>query len=226
MANELDVRIEELKLEQAIQEVEKSKIDAGEKKQNSFLNYVIGGLIGAVVTLAGAYLNFHNKDREIDLELARLSLNILSGEYEPGDKNSLPARMFALNALERGTGVLIPYDDKQTWAKTGLTPVSDIFTGIKVSAGPAETLLQEIRLRTRRTQLIETGRWEQSPEVCIEASFFAPRICGQYIEYDEDQKEACIFVAHETPDPGYEKFVTGDVGCGSLIDIDRSDLPW
>lgn len=143
MADEIDLRIAEidnenkkLALEGEKQKTAQANAEARGRKSEGWLKFVVGGIIGAVAAYGTAYLeysgqiqeaefNYQNRDREIDLELAKLSLTILSGEYDQDDvENSLPARMFALRALSTGTGVVISDADMDTWARTGVTPAS------------------------------------------------------------------------------------------------------
>ncbi|NOC83497.1 hypothetical protein [Ruegeria sp. HKCCD6428] len=137
MTNEIEAKIAELNYKTAL-----ANQDAANKQRASgLMQYVVGGAITAALAAWASYqastysynstlreleLKYAKENREIDLELAKLSLTILAGDYQEDVENSLPARMFALNALERGTGVLIPDEDKKTWAETGLTPV-DMF---------------------------------------------------------------------------------------------------
>ncbi len=133
MTNEIDAKIAELNYKTAL-----ANNDAASKGQTSgLMQYIIGGAITAGLAAWASYqastysynstlreieLKYAKENREIDLELAKLSLTILAGDYQEDVENSLPARMFALNALERGTGVKIPDEDKRNWAETGLTP--------------------------------------------------------------------------------------------------------
>ncbi|EEX09519.1 hypothetical protein SL1157_1559 [Ruegeria lacuscaerulensis ITI-1157] len=137
MADEFDARIAELNYKTALVHKETAEASARSNRSSNFLQHVIGGAIMAGFAAFASYLastntyksaireielKYEKENREIDLELAKLSLTILAGEYEDNVENSLPARKFALNALERGTGVEIPEADKDTWARTGLTP--------------------------------------------------------------------------------------------------------
>lgn len=139
MADEIDLRLAEVERErsqiQLALEQEKTlqaKADATARKSEGWLRFVVGGVIGAVAAYSVAFLEYRNRDREIDLELAKLSLTILSGEYDKDNPNeSLPARKFALRALQKGTGVTIGESDLTSWAKTGATPsASDNIWGL------------------------------------------------------------------------------------------------
>lgn len=139
MADDIDVRLSELELKREQERTIQGKNETQAKKTVGFFNFVVGGVIGALAAYGTAYLNYSgkieevrlqhvNKGREIDLELAKLSLTILSGEYKDDIDETLPARMFALNALEKGTGVPISDSDKRVWARTGITPAGDAET--------------------------------------------------------------------------------------------------
>ncbi|TMV03311.1 hypothetical protein FGK63_20100 [Ruegeria sediminis] len=153
MSNEIEAKIAELNYQTALA----NKDTASKGQTDGVVKYVIGGAITAGIAAWASYqastysynstlreieLKYAKENREIDLELAKLSLTILAGEYQEDVENSLPARMFALNALERGTGVKIPEDDKTTWAKTGLTP-GDI-TGFRdVTFGNVDSIVDQ-----------------------------------------------------------------------------------
>lgn len=143
MADDIDLRLAEIEnenrkiaLQAEMEKTAQAKADASGRKSEGWLKFVVGGIIGGIVAYTTAYFEYsgrikeaefeyQNRDREIDLELARLSLTILSGEYDKDDvENSLPARMFALRALATGTGVVISDEDMDTWARTGVTPAS------------------------------------------------------------------------------------------------------
>mgnify|MGYP001794561574 CR=1 FL=1 len=104
--------------------VEVARINAKSQWKVAVIGAVAGGLLTLAGTAAVAYLEFINRGKELNLELAKLSLTILAGEYDPdADQNPLPARRFAIRALAAGTGVTIPDEDIETWARTGATPI-------------------------------------------------------------------------------------------------------
>lgn len=84
---------------------------------------IIIGLLTAVLTVIGTIaassLGYFNKDRELDLEMVRISLSILGGENKD---TSAQARRFALRALEKYSGVDIPENDFAAWAENGTVP--------------------------------------------------------------------------------------------------------
>lgn len=79
----------------------------------------VGALFGAVAAVVTGYFGFANKDRELDIEMVRVSLSILSGENV---ESSHPGRRFALRALQQYSGVDIPADDFETWVASGTVP--------------------------------------------------------------------------------------------------------
>ena len=82
---------------------------------------LIGGIAGGAVTVLSAAFGYWNKNRELDIELVRVSLSILAGENKD---TSLPGRKFALRALRKYSLVEIPEDEFGDWAKRGTMPVS------------------------------------------------------------------------------------------------------
>src|SRR5262245_13301762 len=90
---------------------------------SQFFTGVIGGIVGAGITLAWSTDDYWNKSRKLDVEMVRLSLNILAGDLtEP----SMPGRRFALNALEKFSGINIPKDQFELWLSSGTVPAPPI----------------------------------------------------------------------------------------------------
>src|SRR3954462_1752863 len=86
----------------------------------------LGGIVGTVGTLAAAlvaaWFGYLNKDRELDIEMVRVSLSILTGENK---ETSLPGRRFALKALDQYSGIRIP--DQDEWARNGTVTPNVLF---------------------------------------------------------------------------------------------------
>ena len=82
---------------------------------------VASALISGLAAFGGAYLGFTNKDKELDIQLINVGLSILRGEAT-GDKETEPARRFALRILREYAEVEIPDQEFETWAKKGTTP--------------------------------------------------------------------------------------------------------
>jgi hypothetical protein len=74
-----------------------------------------GGLVSVLVPTLG----YWSKDREMDITMVNISLQILSAE---ATKTSEPGRKFALRSLERYSGVDIPDEDFEIWAREGTIP--------------------------------------------------------------------------------------------------------
>ncbi|MFY0661304.1 MAG: hypothetical protein JXR15_12490 [Shimia sp.] len=226
MADENDLRIAELKLAQTKEQTLHHKADADAKKRVAYFNFVLGGLIGGLVAFGGSYLNFHNKDREIDLELARISLTILSGDYEKDNEDSYPARVFALDALQAGTGVTISDANKQAWARTGNTPAGDKFQPTSPqffkNLGSVSTPNLDQERLLMWVQVLENEDYDSSPEVCIleiELGPVAPnKKCGKYVFFEESTNLTCVYF----PNGGK----VGSLRCGPLTGMSREDLPW
>ena len=61
-------------------------------------------MVGAALTYSlVAWFDFQSRDRELDLDLARMALSIIAGEYDAESEASYPSRRFALDMLEAGT---------------------------------------------------------------------------------------------------------------------------
>lgn len=80
---------------------------------------LISGVVASAVTLSTAAFGYWNKDRELDIEMVRVSLSILAGENK---ETSLQGRRFALRALKQYSRIDIPDDEFETWAKNGTVP--------------------------------------------------------------------------------------------------------
>lgn len=80
---------------------------------------LLGGIVGSAVTIGTAALGYLNKDRELDIEMVRVSLSILAGENKD---SSRPGRRFALRALEQYADVDIPDGEFEEWVERGTVP--------------------------------------------------------------------------------------------------------
>ncbi|MEX0306034.1 MAG: hypothetical protein AB3N12_01495 [Ruegeria sp.] len=244
MSDEIDVRIAELQLKQEQEKTLQVSAENRAKKTVGFYNFVVGGILGGLIAYIGAYyqyaglveqarLEHENKGREIDLELARLSLTILSGEYQDEIDETLPARMFALNALERGTGVEIPEEDKDTWARTGITPAGDALKWADLGAIEKEVTRvtprdwfgntnQQIERDLRVQELITRDEIDLTNSTCVLGvgwfGFNTVPHCGPFAFVDEKTNETCIGLRLKPSDS--EGFWTAV--CGSLIPNDGS----
>ena len=82
-------------------------------------------VISSAATLGVASLTFYKDTRELDIEMVRLSLSILKGEYEKsGIEEPIHARRFALKALTRFSGVEMSENEIEAWAQRGGVPYS------------------------------------------------------------------------------------------------------
>lgn len=88
----------------------------------AFGGAVIGGIIGFLGTALPAYLTYSNRDKEVDLELAKLSLSMLADAEGDQELSMLPARRFAVKALLQGTRVELSDEDIEYWVTQGDTP--------------------------------------------------------------------------------------------------------
>ena len=87
----------------------------------------VSGMVGAALTYSlVAWFDFQNRDRELDLDLARMALSIIAGEYDAESEASYPARRFALDMLEAGTRVVIAEDLKEEWARGGQVQFGEV----------------------------------------------------------------------------------------------------
>lgn len=99
-----------------------------------------GALIAAVATVSTGAFGYLNRDRELDIEMVNIALKILGGEIDEDAKKSEPARKFALNALQKYSGVTIESDDFETWVAEGVLPNATAFgtsSSTTISTKPA-----------------------------------------------------------------------------------------
>lgn len=111
-------------------------------------NIVITSVITAALSVGGvvfsSYAGFLNKDREHDIEMVRLSLQILKGEFEAtrsGDPR--PARTYAVDALRKYSGVSIDPETGDKWIVNGSVPGN-----IEASALPTANAIDPFVRRT------------------------------------------------------------------------------
>lgn len=171
---------------------------SGDAKSNDN-KYSLGAafLAGAATVLVGVitgWFDFLNKGRELDLELARLSLRILAGEYDPENDQSLPARLFALDALEKGTGVKIPSGNKDQWARSGLTPLVEDPRALSAIEGRAFLEVEPNGVRISGAVFGEQVEAKFRPTstgqtACISGVM---RTCGEVTVLDISTGRACI----------------------------------
>lgn len=89
-----------------------------------FIGTALATFVGFLGSIAVAYFTFLNNDRGHDIRMVEISLSILRGE---GDRQmSLPARRYAIEAIQRFSGVEISTEDAREWAETGVTPFKPI----------------------------------------------------------------------------------------------------
>ncbi|TKB12801.1 MAG: hypothetical protein E5V75_23985 [Mesorhizobium sp.] len=67
------------------------------------------------------------QDRQLDIEMVKLALNILGGETSDHTQQS---RQFAINLLEKYSGVEIGDKAKQAWVTTGTVAFKDSTAGL------------------------------------------------------------------------------------------------
>ncbi len=79
----------------------------------------MGSILAFFATSIATTAGYFNRDRELDLEMVKISLSILSGENKD---SSAPGRRFALRSLEKYSGVEIPPDDFNSWVQNGTVP--------------------------------------------------------------------------------------------------------
>ncbi|WP_299739061.1 hypothetical protein [uncultured Roseobacter sp.] len=104
-----------------------------------------------VATIGAASLTFFKESRELDIEMVKLSLAILKGEFEAEDSSEpIHARRFALKALVRFSGVEMTNDELEQWAQRGGVPIDeDLF-----SRALQESLSDLVKLQTQTSQLL------------------------------------------------------------------------
>lgn len=103
----------------------------------TFNGAFFGSLIGVAAAIAATWAGFLNKDRELDIEMVRLSLSILAGENKD---TSASGRRFALRALEKYSGIDIPPDDFELWVASGTLPSTTI-AALRPNAFPSDPLI-------------------------------------------------------------------------------------
>lgn len=86
-----------------------------------FVMPLVASAIGGLVALLGPALGYFSKDRELDIEMVRISLSILAGENAD---TSLPGRKFALRTLSQYSKIDIPSEEFEDWAQRGTIPKS------------------------------------------------------------------------------------------------------
>ena len=84
---------------------------------------ILGAIIGAGATILTSGFGYLNKDRELDIRMVEIGLSILNGEKT---EKSEPARQFAVNLIEKYSGVDILQKDQ--WVKTGDVPYDAVST--------------------------------------------------------------------------------------------------
>lgn len=76
---------------------------------------VLFGLAGTIFAATTVYLN---RDRELDLEMVRLSIAILSAPYSNSEADPIQRR-FAVESLRKFSGVELSDEEVAAWAKAG-----------------------------------------------------------------------------------------------------------
>lgn len=84
-----------------------------------FLSGLLAGVIAATASICVAAFTYFSKDRELDIEMVRISLSILAGEHK---EESKPGRRFALRALSKYSDIEIPEPDFTSWVESGTLP--------------------------------------------------------------------------------------------------------
>jgi hypothetical protein len=79
-----------------------------------------GIFVGGATTIATGTYDYWTKGRELDIRMINVALTILSGEND--DTKSLPARKFALDTLNKYSGIKIAESDYQAWLRAGTLP--------------------------------------------------------------------------------------------------------
>lgn len=88
----------------------------------------LSAVVGGVFVLSGQGLTYTSQSRELDLKMVDISLSILSGDRggvgkDVDSKSAYEeyrlARLFALRALSKYSGVEIPEDEMAQWATSG-----------------------------------------------------------------------------------------------------------
>lgn len=136
-----------------------AKISRSEKVTVAMISAFSGIVAAALTYSVVAILDYQNRDRELDLELARLALSIMAGEQSDNNEAAYPARRFAVDALERGTGVTIENVLKEQWAKSGEVDFGEVpSTNSLLAEDWGELIIrEELRLKTCRETLVRGG---------------------------------------------------------------------
>jgi predicted NACHT family NTPase len=126
---------------------------------------LIGGGIAAYATVHAAELEFENRAKEVanqarqlDVEMVKISLSILGGEIS--DKTTA-SRRFALNALQKYSGVEMIGVDMDQWLAQGSVPEQTLKT-IANDRGWNSTMLATER---EIKELFEKWKSEEGPYV-------------------------------------------------------------
>lgn len=77
------------------------------------------GVSGIIVALGGDAINFASKDRELDIEMVKIALNMLADPKILSDERE-GQRNYALSLLQKFSGVEIDESDKDSWISYGL----------------------------------------------------------------------------------------------------------
>lgn len=84
-----------------------------------------GGLFAATATVSTGYLNFSNRDRELDIQLIDISLGILRGEHDAAAAERasvVAARRFAVLTITRLSETTLTEKEISAWAEGAGTP--------------------------------------------------------------------------------------------------------
>lgn len=81
----------------------------------------VSASFGAAATIFTGAFDYFNRDRELDIQMMQIGLSIMRGEGT-GNKESIPARTYAISLLEEYGNVTLDKQIKKTWAEDGTTP--------------------------------------------------------------------------------------------------------
>ncbi len=84
-----------------------------------FVMPLVGAVIGSLTVIMAPAFGYLSKDRELDIEMVRISLSILASEKQ---EEAEWGRRFALRALSKYSEVEIPADEFKAWAEKGTLP--------------------------------------------------------------------------------------------------------
>lgn len=142
------------------------------QRKSSILMVAVSATIGAFASIATDYLAFSNRDRELDLELIRISLGILRGDYERDDQQSaIPARRFAVDTITRLANHDMSEKDREAWASYGVTPFDISFEnpmGFHNPMGWVGDVSVALSQEERSLLVLGTGTYEVSRYVASE----------------------------------------------------------